>query len=171
MRIIIIALFSLFIELASLNAFASTNTALVNGLSSCMKLPNDEQRLVCFDKLAQNNITSLSATKVSDEVVSQSEQVKSEEAKKIDDFSKENLIKTDEERGPDNITATISNVKKLIRGQWIMDLENGQKWQQKDSAKIKLKVGDSIRLQKGAMGAVYLFKEGSRRNIRVMRLK
>ena len=170
MRIIIIALFSLFIGLASLNAFASTNTALVNGLSSCMTLSNDEQRLVCFDKLAQSNIT-LSSTKVSDAVISQSEQDKSEAAKKIDEFSKEYLIKKDEERGLDSITATISNVKQLIRGQWILDLENGQKWQQKDSARIKLKVGDSIRLQKGAMGAVYLFKEGSRRNIRVMRLK
>lgn len=171
MRVNIIALFSLFIGLASSSAFAGINSALVNGLSTCMKLSNDEQRLVCFDQLAHSNVRSLSSRKVSDEVVAPIEQVKSEEAKKIDDFSKEDLKKTQEERGPDSITATISKVKQLIRGQWVVYLENGQKWQQQDSANIKLKVGDSIRLKKGSMGAVYLFKEGSHRKIRVKRLK
>ena len=32
-------------------AFADINNALANGLSSCMKVSSDEERLVCFDKL------------------------------------------------------------------------------------------------------------------------
>jgi len=171
MRVNYLILFSLFIGLVSSNAFADTNSILANGLSSCMNVSSDEQRLVCFDKLAKRNVTTVSSMKVIEKPVAAITQIKTEEAKKIDDFSKENLKKTEEEKGPDSITATISNVKQLIRGQWVVYLENGQKWQQQDAGKIKLKVGDSVRLKKGSMGAVYLFKEGGNRNIRVKRLK
>jgi len=112
-----------------------------------------------------------SSIKISDEPVLQSEPIKSEDTKQIDNFSKEDLKKTQKEKGPESISAVISKLKQLIRGQWVVHLENGQKWQQQDSAKIKLTVGDKVRLKKGSMGAVYLFKEGSHRNIRVKRLK
>lgn len=171
MRVNVITLLSVFIGLTSSTVFADVNGDLVGSFSHCLKISNDEQRLVCFDQLAQNNVMASSSTKMSDESVSQKRQVKSEEAKQIDDFSKEDLKKTQEEKGPDSITAIISNVKQLIRGEWVVYLENGQKWQQQDSARFKLKVGDSVRLKKGSMGAVYLFKEGSSRNIRVKRLK
>ena len=50
MRVSYLILFSLFIGLVSSNAFADINSALANGLSSCMKVSSDEERLVCFDK-------------------------------------------------------------------------------------------------------------------------
>mgnify|MGYP000497548749 CR=1 FL=1 len=198
MRVIIIALFSLFIGLVSTSAFASTKSTLVDGLASCKKVPNDAQRLVCFDQLTEIHVAPLSSTivnvepvtpevnvepatpkvivepatpKVIVEPVTAIEQSKSQESKIIDDFSKDDLKKTEEEKGPESITATISNLKKLIRGQWVIYFENGQKWQQKDSGKISLKVGDTVRLKKGSMETVYLFKEGGHRNIRVKRLK
>ncbi len=183
MRVIIIALFSLFIGLVSADAFASTKSTLVDSLASCKKVPNDAQRLVCFDQLAEIHVAPLSSAivnvepvtpevnvepatpKVIVEPVTAIEQSKSQESKIIDDFSKDDLKKTEEE------TATISNLKKLIRGQWVIYFKNGQKWQQKDSGKISLKIGDTVRLKKGSMETVYLFKEGGHRNIRVKRLK
>jgi len=171
MRIYVFSLLSLFVGLASTDAIASINSALVDGLSSCMKVTNDTQRLDCFDQLAQKSETPISSINVSDEAVSPTKQVKSEETKIIDDFSKDVLQKTEEEKGPVSITATISKLKQLIRGQWVIYFENGQKWQQQDTIKIKLKVGDTVRLKKGSMETVYLFKEGSHRNMRVKRLK
>ncbi len=171
MRVNVIALLGIFTGLMPLSVFAGVNSSLLDDLSTCLNISNDNQRLACFDQLANSSVTVLSPIKMSDESLSKIEQIKLEEAKKIDDFSKEDLKKTEEEKGPDSITATISKVKQLIRGEWVVYLENGQKWQQQDSARIKLKVGDSIRLNKGSLGAVYLFKEGSHRNIRVKRLK
>jgi len=171
MRVTTITLFGLFVGLTSLNAFADKHLALVDKLTSCKKISNDKQRLSCFDQLTRKNVVSANSVEMSNETVSPVEKVQHEEAKIIDDFAKEDLKKTEEEKGPDSITATISSVKQLLRGQWVIYLENGQKWQQKDSGRIKLKVGDHIRLKKGTMGAVYLFKEGSSRNIRVKRLK
>ena len=88
-----------------------------------------------------------------------------------DDFAKEHIKKSEKEQGLESITSVITKLKKLIRGQWLITLENGQQWQQKDTAKLKLKVGDTILLKKAVMGAVYLYKDGSHRNIRVKRLK
>jgi hypothetical protein len=129
-------------------------------------------QLVETKKTTQIKLVETKETaKIKPEEVKELTQVKLKKAKDIDKFSNESLIKTQAEKGPDSITATISNLKKLLRGQWVIYFENGQKWQQKDIATVKLKVGDSVRLKKGSMGAVYLFKENSNRKIRVKRLK
>lgn len=168
MKIIISLLFSLFYILLSVNAFADIENDLTRGMSNCIKISEDDVRLTCFDQLAQTSLTSLNLAQV---IVQPAVKVKSLEEKTINDFAKDDLKKTPEARGPNSIVATILNVNQLIRGQWVIDLENGQKWQQQGSGKLALKVGDTIRLKKGSMGAVYLFKNGSHRNIRVKRLK
>jgi hypothetical protein len=157
----------------STTVFAETKSTSANDFSSCMKISNNEKRLSCFDNLVIKEETTINAKVKIQE--SESDIVKleanQEEAKRIDDFAKDDLNKPFENQGLDSITGTISDVKQLIRGQWVISLENGQKWQQHDSGKIILKVGDDVRLKKGVLGAVYLFKVGSHRNIRVKRLK
>ncbi len=160
MRNKVLVLFSVAVCLNSSNIFAGTNDDLVSGLSSCSKISADDHRLLCFDNLA----TSIKS-------ISKIEPIKPENKNQVDSFSKEHLKKTSDEKGPDSIVATISKVKQLLRGQWVIYFENGQKWQQQDSEKIKLKVGDNIRLKKGALGTVFLYKKDSNRSIRVKRLK
>jgi hypothetical protein len=65
----------------------------------------------------------------------------------------------------------VSKVKQLLRGQWVLDFENGQKWQQTGTTRAKFKVGNKVRFDKTAMGAIYLYKDGSHRSIKVKRLK
>ena len=171
MKVNIATLGSVVFCLVSASAFAETKNDLANALSNCSKIAADNQRLICFDKLAANNAEPLPTAVVSNDPVSSVKPIKLKAAKKVDDFSKHHLKKTKQEQGLDSITAKISKLNKLIRGQWVIYLENGQKWQQKDDAKIKLALGDTVRLKKGSMGVVYLYKAGSHRNIRVKRLK
>ncbi|WP_159816810.1 hypothetical protein [Colwellia sp. 20A7] len=171
MKVNITALLSLFFVVISTNALANQKSDLTDGLSHCMQVSNDQQRLKCFDLLSNKYITPLSSVPESQvkEVVSKVEPIKQEEAKRIDDFAKETLKKP--EKDIEGITGTISNLKKLIRGQWVIYLENGQKWQQTDTTSLKLLVGDRINLEKGSFGSVYLSKDGLNRTIRVKRLK
>jgi len=171
MRVSLLVLFGVFFSFSSTDIFANKNENLFYRLANCTQILNDQNRLICFDKLAKKNTALLTSVKVNNKPVLQIEPVTLKNSKQIDNFSKQHLKKTKEERGPNSILATISNVKQLIRGQWVISFENGQKWQQTDSAKIKLKEGNNIRLEKGSLGAVYLFKENSHRNIRVKRLK
>lgn len=171
MKVNIVTLFSVIFCLISASAFAETKNNLVNALSHCSKITKDHQRLICFDKLAASKAELLTTAVVLNDPAPNIEPIELKAAKKVDDFSRQHLKKTKQEQGLDSITAKISKLNKLLRGQWVIYLENGQKWQQKDDGKIMLALADSVILTKGSMGSVYLSKEGSHRKIRVKRLK
>jgi hypothetical protein len=171
MNIKIVTIVITFILLVSVDTYASNSAKLVDRLSMCTSISNDGERLTCFDKLASNTVVNLTTEQESDKLVSQVKQAEREEAQKIADFSKEDIKKTGDDIELVSITGTISKLQKLLRGQWVISLKNGQKWQQTDTSRLNLKVGNDIRLQKGSLGSVYLFVEGSHRSIRVKRLK
>ncbi|MCW8864573.1 MAG: hypothetical protein OQK09_03945 [Colwellia sp.] len=160
-------LYLIFISLSlwslTCTSYASSGEKLSTQLAQCGKITSADKRLACFDGLLEKKlVTQVPAVKAPAQPV---------QSKEVDGFAKEHIKKTPEESGPESITSKVTKLKKLIRGQWVLNLANGQQWQQKDEVKFKIKVGDTVRLKKGAMGAVFLNKEGSRRNIRVKRLK
>lgn len=169
MKNVILLLSSVLIYLTSSASYAKKDNELLLKLTQCSSITSNDDRLLCFDKLVPTNIQqpTIAVTTVVAPVVDS----KSVEEKQVNDFAKEHLKKTKEEQESTSIIATVSKVNKLLRGQWVIYFENGQKWQQTDSARIKLKIGNKVRLEKGAMGAVYLYKEGSHRSIKVKRLK
>ncbi len=180
MKVILVTLSCLVTGLLSSNAFAKVNKSVIDELSNCAHLKNDMQRLACFDTLVKAAVTVRKTTKKTESapelvvlgIPPQAKKVQQiVNTKQIEDFSKEHIKIPTKDRGPDTITATVSKTKKLLRGQWVIYLENGQKWEQKDSNKIKIKVGDSIRLTKASLGSVYLNIENSQRRIKVKRLK
>ena len=145
-----------------------SQTALAEGVALgdkvevCSKISQDTARLVCFDELTQINN--------SPELVPQ---IMVMTAAQVDDFSKNHVKKTDEEKAKEilSISLTISKLEKTVRGQWTLTFNNGQKWQQKDTAKLRLKQGDLVVITKGSLGAVYLQKENTNKRIKVKRLK
>jgi len=165
----ILLLSIVFIYLTSSVSYANNNSELRLKLNHCSSIESDNRRLVCFDKLVQpsakQSIVAVTAA------VPSIDDSKTVEQKKVDDFAKEDLKKTKEEQGPSSIFATVTKVNKSLKGQWIIYFENGQKWQQTNTARIKLKIGNKVRLEKGALGAVYLYRENSHRSIKVKRLK
>jgi hypothetical protein len=155
--------------LISSGSYAKDNSDLLLNLTDCSIISSNDERLACFDKLVFNNanqsvqVTTAVALSITDEKLTKH--------KLVDNFAKEQVKKTKKEQGPSSIFATVSKVKKLLRGQWVLYFDNGQKWQQTDTTRIKFKVGNKVRLDKGAMGAIYLYKDGSHRSIKVKRLK
>lgn len=170
MKINIIPLLSICVSLISIDVFANSNSVPSGSLSECMKISNAEQRLVCFDRLASKGSVPLDSAQLSEEAKREEER-KIEKERKINAFSIGTVKKSNKEKTLDSITGTISKLEKRIRGQWVIYLKNNQKWQQTDTAHLKLAVGDSVILKKGSLSAVYLFKTGNSRNIRVKRLE
>lgn len=168
---VIVILIGLAVMAISPLALSHSESNFKGEFAKCVQVKADKKRLACFDKVALKKVSSTFAQSKERATTIQNEKAELEAAQAVANFSKEDLKRTAKEKGPESITAVVSSVKKLVRGQLVVYLENGQKWQQKDSGKIKLKAGDNIRLRKGSMGAVYLFKVGAHRNIRVKRLK
>jgi hypothetical protein len=165
----VLLLSSVFFYLISPVSYAKNNSDLLLNLTHCSTISSDNARLACFDKFVPDSTKQNVVTPTV--IVSASVDNQLTEQKQVDDFAKEHLKETKEEQGSSSLYATVSEIKKSLRGQWIIYLENGQKWQQKDKASIKLTVGNKVRLEKGAMGSIYLYKDGSHRSIKVRRLK
>lgn len=169
MKNIILLLSSISFYLASPVSHAKNNSDLLFNLTHCSTILSDKARLACFDMFVPDTAKQTVVTPTV--IVSASVDNQLTKQKQVDDFAKEHLKETKEEQGSTSLSATVGELKKSLRGQWIIYLENGQKWQQKDQASIKLTVGNKVRLEKGAMGSVYLYKEDSHRSIKVKRLK
>ncbi|GAA6174027.1 hypothetical protein NBRC116592_36970 [Colwellia sp. KU-HH00111] len=172
MKIKYIALVGVLAYLISAGASASNKNELSQFMLECAQVNKDAKRLACFDRLVEDKVKQLTPVNVQKApVLKTNTTVSSVTVEKVAEFSKQHLRKTAKEQGLDSITSKVNKLKKLLRGQWIIDLENGQQWRQKDGAKIKLNVGDTVQLKKGSMGSVYLYVEGKNRSIRVKRLK
>jgi hypothetical protein len=166
---VVLLLASVLLALISSGSYAKNTDELLLNLMGCSTIPSSDERLACFDKLVTNSATpSVMATTV---VAPSLTDKKLTKQKQVDDFAKEHVKKTKKEQGPSSIFATVSKVKQLLRGQWVLDFENGQKWQQTGTTRAKFKVGNKVRFDKTAMGAIYLYKDGSHRSIKVKRLK
>lgn len=173
-----------------MQAFASSDANLRHALKTCAELADNNQRLSCFDQLVKPivnaskkptiktttaalppiNKQETSTTIVEAKSKPSEAQIK---AQQEDDFAKEHIKKTDEQKTQEikRIELTISKLSKLMHGEWKISFENGQKWQQKDTGRIRLKIGDKVTLEKGTLGAIYLKTSNSNKSIRVKRLK
>ncbi len=178
----------IFSSLFSIQSFAFDSTPLLQKLQLCAQITIDEKRLFCFDNLSQKKLkteikpTELKAAEpniiVTPEVLVTPEIIDAKKNneptdKQIDNFSKELVKKTTAEKAEEitSLTVTISALKKLMRGSWVITFNNGQKWQQKGSERIKLKVGELVILKKGLLTSVFLHKQNSNRSIKIKRLQ
>jgi hypothetical protein len=110
------------------------------GLRACARESDDAARLACFDHELAR------AT------------VKTAEAPAADEPPEQPL------------TAVVSRVTERSDGTWVVTLDNGQVWAQVKRAYVPVKAGDTVRIERGALGSVYLFTP-SRRSTQVKRLK
>lgn len=149
--------------------FAKSET-LTDTLLSCSKLSDNLARLTCFDQVVEKQLVE-NATKEPSKIELENSVEQNNEA--IDNFAKEQVKKSSEEKAKEvtSITLTISSLTKNGHGKWNITFDNGQKWQQKDSVRLNLKVGQRVVLTKGALSAVYLQKEHTKKRIKVKRLK
>lgn len=138
------------------------DTELAAKVQACSEINENEARLSCFDGLT-NKATGVLTSEAAASLTMQQE----------DDFAKEHVKKTAEEKANEiqSISVIITKLSKTSHGRWKITFDNGQKWQQKDSTKMKLKQGEEVELAKGAFSSIFLQKEDSNKRIKVKRLK
>ena len=69
----------------------------------------------------------------------------------------------------DSLSGTISRLQQSGYDKVVITLDNGQIWRQIDASSLRLRVGDSVRIERGAIGSYMLQKKGSKRSMRVTR--
>ena len=134
-----------------ISPWCQANTDLKPQLDACRAIAEDAQRLACYDKL-QASLSTL---------------LKNKEKAEFGLEHKPSQEQSDEE----SQSAKIAKIKKSPRYGWIITLENGQVWRKADSDSLNVKVGKTVTISRAIFGSFALTQEGSKRKVKVKRLK
>jgi hypothetical protein len=63
----------------------------------------------------------------------------------------------------ERLVAKVTKIRTLSRGHMLMNLDNGQVWQQKEPRAFLLKVGEQVTIEPGSLGSFWLANEDGRR--------
>ncbi len=189
----IIIILALWATSISVQAVAqSINEALAH----CASIAVDTQRLQCFDKLVAkkqlvkkthtpNKTTqSLAETKQEPTRATTTAVVTAEPVKIVAETATKTAtaslaanfglehIKSKEVRQFDHVEFVVKSAKLSLRKKWRLTLENGQVWHATELVSgVKFKQGDVVVIKRGILNAFYIKKKGSKRSVRVKRIK
>ncbi len=134
---------------------------LPEAIARCAEVADSLERLTCYDR--QNPPRAASAARKAPDV----DFGANEELMRKRQAIGETLVT----RGPDRITAKVAKVSASATGDTLIELENGQVWQQtQDRIERIAAPGDEVTVSKGAFGSYFLVSK-SRLSTRVKRVK
>ena len=149
-------------------------------LGVCRDLADDQARLACYDAIVDRNIdgkdrrpdsiagkataAAPAGPGVTDMNLSQ-EDLFGKSSKEVERAVAE---ATDTER-IDSLSATVTRLQKYGYEKVLITLDNGQVWKQIDVSSLRLRVGDTVDIERAALGSFMLRKQGNNRRMRVSR--
>ena len=146
----------------------------VNDLSSCLNLEDPQARLDCYDKSLSRPAQD---KKIANQAVKKNKEIEIELdeedlfGKKGSDLE-EIIAKTQKIQIPNQLTTTITLVKRYAPDKYILTLSNGQKWRVLDATrKGFFKVDQSVSITKGILGSYNLNLANQNRKLKVKREK
>ena len=163
-------------------AAPSQAKTISEALKECGRQQNSLKRLVCYDKVVQG----LDRYSGADELMYVPAPLPAQgtssrpQSDRGSDYSVAAPSSADSSFGMENkrpaesqdkIYAEIVEIKQNPRKRYILTLSNGHVWNQTDGESLRLKVGQTIYIERGALGAFYLSKDSANRRIRVKRSK
>ncbi|WP_281214076.1 hypothetical protein [Shewanella insulae] len=161
--------------LFSLNASAG----IEQQLSQCAAKQDKLDRLICYDKLAakvgnkpqaNSHVAPVSKPAPAPQpkpAPQAAAVVASTPAAAEASFGK---VYKEEKAELDKINLTVVSIRKNPHGALTITFDNGQVWKQNDSRRYKLKTGEKVYIEKGALGSFLLGKEDTNATIRVKRI-
>lgn len=155
---------------------AQANASIEQQLSQCAGTADKLERLICFDKLAASvkdnaaNITIPQITPAAVTTVAATAVVSTaSKASATDNFGME--AKRVDDNAVDKIYLEVQSIEEDAYGAIKVTFTNGQVWKQTDSRKFTLKQGDTVYIEKAALGSFLLGTDERNAKARVKRLK
>ncbi|WP_404401882.1 hypothetical protein LG288_02955 [Idiomarina seosinensis] len=132
---------------------------LVDNLKTCAGKADEQLRLACFDKV----VAGIEDRTRVDQIQARQPVVDKEKSFGNEGKQKEQVL--------DKIYATITRVTEKRLRDPVYQLDNGQVWAKKDSSRLRLRKGDKIYIERGALGSFFLGKDGNNTRTKVERLR
>lgn len=134
-------------------------------MKKCTVEQNTLKRLACYDAISQNLTPSPKTPAPSKQLVTPKQSI--DLTKSAQEFG----LKNKNKELADNIVAKVLSIKKGPYKKYIITLDNSHVWKQTDSTRLRISVGDTVILERGALGSFFMGKEGKNRRLRVKRLE
>ncbi len=157
---------------ANANPAQPPASAGLSSLLACRTLSDGQARLICFDRESEKLETQ---TARRDLVILDRDQIAKAQKEQFGRSSAPKPMPTASNEGdtkaPDFIEDRLQSARVSADGKWIFTLSNGAVWGQTELKGIRTpKVGDAIRIRKGALGS-FLASIKDRPAIRVKRIR
>ncbi len=144
-------------------------------IARCTAIDSDTERLQCYDKLFAHSRerpqeqSRVAATTAATATAATSATVD------LDDFGldgRKPAGEADEPKGPDEMQARIAKLDAQPRGEYVLTLDNGQVWQQREyDWHFAFSVGDEVIIKRGLMKSYRLQQKGNNRTTSVTRIR
>ena len=168
---------------------AASADALRDELRVCRDLPDDDARLICYDAAVDRSrqdaysrpapasepspavtpagpaaAPAAAAATTATAGLSQEDlfgQTSDEVERTVEEATGDERI--------DSLSATVTKLREYTYDKMLITLDNGQVWKQIDTSNLRLRVGDTIDIERASLGSFLLRKKGSKRSMRVSR--
>jgi hypothetical protein len=122
---------------------------VIASLLACTALGNSSERLACYDRLADRlrsdkNDQPTSGADPATDMFGMKAPPEPPAAKAI------------ERSALDSVSARVTSLREGPYGGVVLELDNGQVWQQLGSSDLKLDVGDAVKISRAALGSFWL---------------
>jgi hypothetical protein len=157
----------------------ASSTAQADQLQSfigCAKITDNERRLACFDSVTKN-------ANGANVVQASPHQVEVRKEQEIADFGKTQLRespikkarekqKKEEDKELKEIRLKVEKFIYTVSKKFVLFMDNGQIWKQKDGGRIRLPKGEfEVKIKKGMLGGYNMIVPTKKTFIKVKRLK
>ncbi|WP_028766636.1 hypothetical protein [Shewanella fidelis] len=159
------------LSLTSLLISSTANASLETQLTQCAAVQDKLERLICYDKIS-SSLSSKTKISSTTETIAAAAPTAAATTTAIasnpsEDFGQ--IYKTEDTI--EKIQLQIKSIAKDPRGVLKISFTNGQVWKQTDTTRLKLKDGQTVYIEKAALGSFMLGTDGRNTTIRVKRLK
>ncbi|QLE84066.1 MULTISPECIES: hypothetical protein [Shewanella] len=172
----------LFIAVSSLVITAQAQAGLEQNLAQCATITDKLDRLICYDNLAKTvkpqkaiaaqSTVPTSTIQTTNNIATPQTNVAAPAAESVSTVEQQfGNLKPVEEESIDKLYFTVSKVEKDAYGALKISFNNGQVWKQTDSKRYKVKSGERVYVEKGALTSFFLGSDNKNATIRVKRLK
>jgi hypothetical protein len=154
----------LFILIGLGSAIYSENSTI----EDCIKIEENEKRLVCFDLVTQAAVENIKKPEVAIPIKTQRKTI----AQKLKDQVKDFGLTKKQKKEVLEITSTITRLKLQNNYNLLVVLENGQTWRSVEKIRrVRLKEGQTVTISEGFVSGYSLKVVDKKIAIRVKRIK
>jgi hypothetical protein len=144
-------------------------------IARCTAIESGSERLKCYDKLFVQSASQPQEQSKAAATIAAAAPAAAATSADLDDFGldgRKPAGQADEPAGPDEMQARIAKLVAQPRGEYVLTLDNGQVWQQREyDWHFAFSVGDEVIIKRGLMKSYRLQQKGDNRTTPVTRIR